>query len=161
MFNDQIQESMKYFVRSVKYFLQFTVLFAVILCILVLIGMAEADMNTILEDGWNSVWKILLMFAAVAAIYPRFAFIKRRAYIEKPWDECRDAIIEHMNERGYKIDLQEDKMLRFRLRAPFGRVAKMMEDAIIITAEEDGIHFEGLRKDVLRIVSALETILNR
>ena len=153
--------SMKYFVRSVKYFLQFTFLSAVILCVLVLIGMAEADMNTILEDGWNSVWKILLMFAAVAAIYPKFAFIRRRAYIEKPWDECRDTIVEHMRERGYKIDLQEDKLLRFRLRAPFGRVAKMMEDAIIVTSEDDGIHFEGMRKDVLRIVSALETILNR
>lgn len=151
---------MKYLVRAVKYFFQFTFLFVLILCILVLIGMAEANMDTILEDGWNSVWKILLMFAAVAAVYPKFAFISRRAYIEKPWDECRDTIIGHMSERGYKLDLQEENRLRFRLRAPFGRVAKMMEDAIVVTSDEEGIHFEGMRKDVLRIVSALETILN-
>ena len=66
---------MKYFIRSVKYFFYFAFLTTAIILALVLIGAVEGDINAIFEDGYNTLWKIAIFFAVVAALYPKFGFI--------------------------------------------------------------------------------------
>lgn len=73
---------MKYFIRAVKYFFYFTILFVVIMAALVFIGVVKADVSLMFRDGYKSLWQIALLFAFVSAFYPRFGFIKRSVILK-------------------------------------------------------------------------------
>ena len=49
---------MKYFIRAVKYFFYFTILFVVIMAALVFIGVVKADVSLMFRDGYKSLWQI-------------------------------------------------------------------------------------------------------
>ena len=72
---------MRYFIRAVKYFIYFTLLFIVIMAILVLTGAAEGDISTMFKGGYSALWKIALIFAVISAIYPSVGFIRKEAMI--------------------------------------------------------------------------------
>ena len=65
---------MRYLIRAVKYFVFICLFVAFTLLILVLIGAVSSDIDVMFDQGWVSVGKIALMFAVVAAIYPRFGY---------------------------------------------------------------------------------------
>ena len=44
---------MKYFIRAVKYFFYFTILFVVIMAALVFIGVVKADVSLMFRDGYK------------------------------------------------------------------------------------------------------------
>ena len=147
---------MKYFVRAVKYFFYFTILFAVIMAALVFIGAVPSDVGKMFRDGYKSLWQIALLFAFVAAFYPRFGFIKRSAMIKGEYSDIRGGIIEYMEARGYRLESENGENLTFRLRSKFSAIAKMLEDRITMTRELGGFEVEGLTKEVVRIVGGLE-----
>lgn len=147
---------MKYFIRAVKYFFYFTILFAVIMAVLVFIGAVPSDVGKMFRDGYKSLWQIALLFAFVAAFYPRFGFIKRSAMIKGEYSDIRGGIIEYMEARGYRLESENGENLTFRLRSKFSAIAKMLEDRITMTRELGGFEVEGLTKEVVRIVGGLE-----
>ena len=65
---------MKYFIRSVKYFFYYILILIVIMAVLVAAGLVEPDPATMFRNGFKSLGQILLLFAAVAAIYPKVGF---------------------------------------------------------------------------------------
>ena len=69
---------MKYLIRAVKYFFYFAILTTVIVTALVMIGAVEGGIENIFEDGYNSLYKIAIFFAIVAAVYPKFGFVTSR-----------------------------------------------------------------------------------
>lgn len=147
---------MKYFTRAVKYFFYFTFLFVVIMAALVLIGVVKADISLMFREGYKSLWQIALLFALVAAFYPRFGFIKRSAMIKGEYSDIRGGIIEYMEARGYRLESEDGENLTFRLRSKFNAIVKMCEDRITMTRELGGFEVEGLTKEVVRIVGGLE-----
>lgn len=147
---------MKYFVRAVKYFIWFTLLLCLIMGVLVFLGLAKADPGSMFKDGWKSVGQILVLFATVAAFYPRFGFIRKPVEIPGEYSQIRGPIIEYMEKRGYKLESEDGENVQFRLRSKAGALAKMLEDRITFTREAGGFQVEGLTKEVVRIVSALE-----
>lgn len=148
---------MKYFVRSVKYFLYFAILSTTLITILVLIGAVEGNINSIFEDGYNSLWKIAVFFAAVSAIYPKLGFISRSIAVNREWSEIREDAIDFFNERRYELESETPDKITFRIKGTAGRLSKMFEDRITITRVLGGYEFEGLRKDILRIGTGFET----
>ena len=46
---------MKYFIRAVKYFFYFTILFVIIMAALVFIGVVKADVSLMFRDGYKSI----------------------------------------------------------------------------------------------------------
>ena len=52
---------MRYFVRAVKYFFYFTILFVVIMAALVFVGVVKADVSLMFRDGYKSLWQIALL----------------------------------------------------------------------------------------------------
>ena len=94
---------MKYIVRVFKYFICVTVLMALILLVLALLGYVEKDVNSMFRNGWNSIWQIALMFLVVAAIYPRFGFCKRGAIVPGAYEDIRPGVVRYMAERGYEL----------------------------------------------------------
>ena len=59
--------ALKYIVRAIKYFFYFSIIMIVIMSILVLAHVVDGNIETMFRDGYNSLWEIGLMFAAVTA----------------------------------------------------------------------------------------------
>ena len=147
---------MKYLVRAVKYFFYFTILLAVILAVFVLLGFVEADPDTMFRNGTASIRQILLLFAIVAAFYPKLAYASRPAVVPGEFRQIREGIVETMKERGYELEKEEGENLSFRSASSWGKISRMWEDRITFTRRMDGYDLEGPNKDLLRITSALE-----
>ena len=150
---------MKYLIRAIKYFIKFSILCALIITALVMIGAVEGDINSIFEDGVQSIGKILVFFAAVSAVYPTVGFFKRRLDIDKDWNEVRPAIVEYMQERQYEVESVNDEVITFRIKGISSKLSKMFEDRITLTKTPEGYIMEGLRKDVLRLAMGIENRL--
>jgi hypothetical protein len=147
---------MKYLIRSVKYFIYFSVICTLIVSALVLIGAVEGDINAIFSEGYSSVGKIAVFFAAVAAVYPKVGFIKRGITSDKEWKDIRNEVIEYMSERGYVLENENAGIVTFRCRSLSGKLSKMYEDRLTLTKTGEGFQLEGLRKDVMRLTMGLE-----
>ena len=147
---------MKYLIRSVKYFIYFSLMCTVIVSVLVLIGAVEGDINSIFEEGYTSIGKIAIFFALVAAVYPKVGFIKRDISSDKEWSVIRADVIGYMKERQWELESESDGIATFRIRGAAARLSKMYEDRITLTRSVGGYQMEGLRKDVMRLATGLE-----
>lgn len=147
---------MKYIIRAVKYFFYFSILFSAIITALVLIGAVENNINAIFEEGYESVWKIAIFFAAVSAIYPKLGFMNRSVAVNREWSEIRNEAIKFFNERRYELESETADKITFRIKGTTTKLSKMFEDRITVTKVLEGYEFEGLRKDVLRLGSSFE-----
>ncbi len=147
---------MKYLIRSVKYFFYFAFLTTMIILALVLIGAVEGNITEIFEDGYNSLWKIAVFFALVAAVYPKFAFISRSLDVNADWSLVRGEAVNYFREKGIELETESEDRLTFRRRSVAGRIAKMGEDRISLTRTDEGYTLEGLRKDIILFSTALE-----
>ena len=147
---------MKYIVRALKYFVQITIIMSLIIVALMLTGLISKAINIAFRQGWTSVLYILGMFALVAAVYPRFGYATRHVTAAGEYTELRDGVIRIMEERGYSLEKEADGVMSFRSRSPWIRAARMWEDRVTITHELGGWSVEGLNKDILRIVNALQ-----
>ena len=147
---------MKYIVRAVKYFFYFAFLSTAIIVALVLIDAVENDINAIFEEGYNSIWKIAIFFAAIAAVYPKLGFINRSVAVNREWNEIREEAIEFFKDRRYELETETPEQITFRIKGTAGRLSKMFEDRVIVRKVLDGYEFEGLRKDILRLAAGFE-----
>ncbi len=152
---------MKYFVRAIKYFIYLSVLLVIILTLLVLIRAVEPDIETMFRNGYDALWQIALLFAVLAAIYPKVGYVNRMATMQDSWDNVRNDIKKYMENHYYSLEKAKPGMMTFRHDGTVSRLSRMFEDRITITATEGGVTVEGLRKDVLRIASGLERIQDR
>lgn len=147
---------MKYLIRSVKYFFYFAALTTLIICALVLIGAVEGDINSIFEDGVNSIWKIAGFFVLVAAVYPKFGFVTRKLDTTADWNAVKDAAKAYFQEKPFKLESETEDCVTFRRRDIISRLTKMGEDRISLSRTDDGFILEGLRKDVFLYATGLE-----
>ena len=142
----------RYIIRSVKYFLYLIIIMTLLLAILVLLGLAEADPAEIFVGGYSSYWKIGLAFLALASIYPRFGYSKNEIISGV---ELKPLILSVMDSRGYKLRSEEGDTMVFIKRSPLDRALRMWEDAISFTKTEAGYDIEGHTKEMVRCRSAI------
>ena len=147
---------MKYIVRAVKYFIWFILILAIMLCIMAMLGIVEANPEAMFRDGLKSVWQIAALFLVVSLIYPLSGFMKKDVVIPGEYPEIRDGVIKCMESKGYVLESEEGEDMKFRLRSKAARAFKMFEDRITLTRTSSGFEAEGLRKIVVRIAGALE-----
>lgn len=156
---------MRYLVRSIKYFISYTVFLAVILLLLILFGAADWDFSTLFRDGKEALWKIAVFFAAVAAVYPKIGFTARTFTTQAGGKEIRETALAYMKqlgyaeEKGHETDRQGRASMSFRQESFTARLSRMYEDRITVTWTEGSLIIEGLRKDVVRICGGLESRL--
>lgn len=148
---------MKYTIRAIKYFFRFAFLATAIILALVFIGIVEADINAIFEHGYDDLWKIAVFFGVVAAVYPNLAFINRQVAVDGERDTVKEDIKRFMLERHYDLESEDAEGMTFRIHGLAGKLSKMYEDRITIRWNSDGFTMEGLRKDILRLATGLET----
>jgi len=146
---------MRYFIRSVKYFLHLSVLLAVILFVLVQLNLAEGNLATMFRNGYDSIWQIALLLAAFSAIYPRIGYSTRRT--DPIHAEIKDSDLQDiMNILDYKLESKDGENLYFVSRRPLFRLIRTFEDRITLTRALSCIQVEGPSKDIVRILSAIE-----
>jgi len=152
---------MIYLRRALKYFIQITLLFGVAIAFLMATGMAESNINVAFRHGWQSIWLILAVFAAVSLLYPRFGYGKRQIRAEGDPADYWKKIEEAMDARGY-IPAGEtpEGGRKYQLKSSVNRVARLWEDTITINPVLGGFQAEGLSRDLIRVVSALDRKIN-
>ena len=156
--------------RSVKYFFIFVILVAIFVGIIVLLFPDQYSGSHIFatspEDGdaifnYGSWWKMLMIFAIIAAIYPGLTFVKKEVMIEGDFEEHRDKILKEFEEAGYEQTGEDAEQVTFRLRNKFTRFMRAYEDAVTITKGEAPLILSGNRKDILRLASHIEYVLRQ
>ena len=147
---------MTYLRRALKYFIQITVLFVLIITVLMALGMVSKDVAVAFQHGWTSVWWIAAAFAAMAAVYPFFGYQKRMIQIKGDPAEAKNGIVEALRIRGYVFEGDQDGVYAFHLASPVNRAARLWEDRITLTPVLGGFEAEGLSRDLVRVVSAIE-----
>ena len=147
---------MTYIRRAVKYLIQLTLIFIVLIGILMLAGMIPKDVALAFRKGWESIFFILGLFAVMAAVYPFFGYGKRNIRAEGDPAEYRNAILEALEGRGYKLASEKDGELKFQLTSPVSRLARLYEDTVTITPVLGGFEAEGLIRDLSRVVMAID-----
>jgi hypothetical protein len=147
---------MKYIIRSLKYFCYLIILLTLIILALVLTGFVEADLSKMFVNGYDSLWQIALVMLAFAALYPRFGFSKRTAHVYGSPEEIRSDVLRVMEVLGYRLESEKEGSWAFLRRSGVSRALKMWEDRITLTASAAGLEVEGLTRDLMRVVSALE-----
>ncbi len=147
---------MKYLIRSVKYFFYFAILTTLIVLALILIGAVEGSIEMIFEDGYNSLWKIAIFFALVAAVYPKFGFVRRKLETTADWNTVKDRTKEYFREKPFKMESETADSISFRRRDAVSRITKMCEDRITLSKTEEGYFLDGLRKDVFLYATGIE-----
>ena len=148
---------MKYLVRAIKYFIYLMIMLTLIIVVLIMTKMVESDISRIFVNGYDSLWQIALMMAVFAAIYPKMGFTSRIAHLYGSLEEMKPEILRVMDVLDYKLEKEEDGVVTFVKRSPFSRLMKMYEDRITISTTAAGMEVEGLTKDVVRIISGLES----
>ena len=147
---------MTYVRRALKYFIQITLILAVILVILMASGMVSWNMNIAFQHGWKSVWWILSAFAVMSLAYPFFGYQKRKINVVGDPADYKEGIVKALATRGYVLEDDTDGELKFRLSSPVNKAARMWEDRITLTPVLGGFQAEGLSRDLVRVVSSIE-----
>ena len=149
---------MKYFIRSVKYLVYFTVMCGIILVLTFHFSVKPEGltlMDMLLVDG--SIYKMLIFFVAVAAIYPALGFQKKEVYVSN-FKEHKKEIVELFENANYVVASESATTISFKLRNPFLRLLRICEDYVTIDFSGNPILMEGLRKDILRYSRGIEYI---
>ena len=126
----------------------------------VISGTVELDIETMFRDGYTSLWEILAIMVAISAVYPKLSYTRSIPGIKGNLSANRVQITTLMQEFGYEVEHESVSKMTFRLKSRGARLARKYEDRV--TFEQDGevLYVEGLKKDLVRIISRMEYRLN-
>jgi hypothetical protein len=152
---------MKHIRRSLKYFIQITVIFAAIIGALMLAGLVSKDVNVAFREGWKSIGYIVGVFFVVSFVYPFMGYGKRNIRANGDPAEHRANIDKAMEQRGYVLESETPEgKLRYHLASPVARIARLWEDTITIKPQLGGFEAEGLMRDLARVVMSIDRNIN-
>ena len=152
---------MKHIRRAIKYFIQITRIFAVVIGALMLAGLVSKDVNIAFKDGWRSIGYIVGVFFVVSLAYPFFGYGKRNIRASGDPAEHRGGIDKAMELRGYVLESESPSgELRYHLASPVARIARLWEDTVTITPQLGGFQAEGLVRDLARVVMSIDRNIN-
>ena len=147
---------MTYLRRALKYFIQMTLLVAIIIGALMMTGYVSKDISVAFQHGWTSIWWILGIFTVMALAYPFFGYQKRQIRVNGDPALAKPGIVEALKGRGYALKSDTDGVLKFQLTSPVNRFFRFWEDTITLTPNISGWEAEGLSRDLVRVVSSIE-----
>lgn len=153
---------MKYLIRSCKYLVYFFVLFVVMVAIIWLLSPEKSQglsVASLFQEG--SLPKLIAFFACVAAIYPKFAFVQRKIYLNGSFEESREVIFETFQNFGYEMEKEDEKSVSFRLKQTSMKVSRMWEDRVTINISDNPIIIDGYRRDVDRLSRRITSLLQQ
>jgi len=151
---------MRYISRAIRYFVFISFLFGIILIILMSTKIVESNVEALFKNGYDSIWQIELLFFVVSFAYPKMGYMKKGAIVPGEPSIIRGQVIDFMKERGYDLVNEENETLVFKPSKTLSRIFSKTDSTITMTRELPGFYVEGAAKDVMRVVSTLESRFN-
>ena len=147
---------MKYIIRSLKYFVYLTIILILFVAAIYLITAKGAPLESMLKDGYNSLWKMALIVLAFAAVYPSFGYGRRNLRAKGAADEIIPTIEKTLGAKGYiLVSRDSEDNLVFRKASTLARITAMFEDKVYFTRNLGGYEMEGRLKEIVRLDTAL------
>jgi len=109
---------MKYFIRSLKYFVALCVICVAILALMLATGTSALTLDQTVYVMFHTS-RYATLFAAIvvlAALYPKFGFVVRK--VEGDVEENREQIINAFKSAGFSLRGEEDGVMTFRADGP-------------------------------------------
>ncbi len=143
----------KYLIRSIKYLVFISVLFAIIVAVLFYTSAHEPGIQP-----WDLFkWKqIVVFFVAVAAIYPLFGYWKREVPVSEKFMGNPAVLRGIFDSLHFEVYQESKDRILLHHRNGFIRFMRLYEDTITIEISEGLLTIEGQRKDVVRFVHSIE-----
>lgn len=158
----------RYLLRSLKYFVKLVLTLVLILACLAAAKMIPTKVDEIFVNGYDSLWQIALIIAALSLFYPKFGYGRRAAFLPGEPSEIEGKVVKSMVARGYVPEgagvlptdrpSSEGKPLVFRSSSTFQRIFRLGEDRITMEKTATGYEIEGKVKDITRVAAFLETV---
>ncbi len=147
---------MRYLIRAVKYMVYFAIVFIIIVCIVYMFStqkLAGMSLLDLFKEG--SLFKILLLFIGFSLIYPALSFQKKEILVDGPFTKYAEMVDGVMKGLNYKKETEQEGKVTYRCAGGYARFSRMFEDRITFDTTASPFTVEGYRKDLLRILSAL------
>ena len=149
--------TMKYLIRSVKYFIALCVLYLIIMALMLLTNTSVLTPSETFSALVHSTRGQVLIVAVVllSALYPKFGFIRRQEI-----GSLRKILNAFVSE-GFKPVRESEHEMVFRADSLFKRLTLLFEDEIRVTQTGEWITIEGIRRGVARVYYRLQSYLER
>lgn len=144
---------MKYFVRALKYFAAFCVLYLAIVWLSVMTtkGMDVSAWDYIAANFQTTRGKLLgLAVVVLSAAYPRMGFMTRR--VECDMEDERDYLLQVFAASGYTLKEESEGRMVFRADNILSRLFMLFEDEITVEQYGQWIDITGIRRGVARVL---------
>lgn len=152
---------MRYLIRAIKYLLLLSALYVALVWAMYLLG-AEPQI-----DPWLQIEahlradigkKMVVVFVILAALYPRFGFMRKRIEDYRP-ERDKERLQNAMAVFGYKLAESHDGVDVYRAEGVVKRLTLLWEDRIEVRIEDGALEMKGIRRMVARIAYQLETYI--
>lgn len=153
--------TMKYLIRSVKYFIALCVLYLIIMALMLLTNTSVLTPSETFSALVRSTRGQVLIVAVVllSALYPKFGFIRRQEI--GSLRKNREQILNAFVSEGFKPVRESEHEMVFRADSLFKRLTLLFEDEIRVTQTGEWITIEGIRRGVARVYYRLQSYLER
>lgn len=150
---------MKYLIRSVKYFVALCVICMGVVALMLLTGTSALSAEETLYAMFHTTRyaRLLAAIVVLAALYPRFGFIRRRT--EGDVEEDREQIHQAFRAAGFELRSEEEGVMTFRAATLPHRLMLLFEDEIRVSQYGQWIELEGIRRGVARVEYRLDSYL--
>ena len=143
---------MRYFVRAVKYFAAFCVLYVAIVWLSMT---TSGDMGVSVWDQIAATFQTIrgqllgLAVVVLSAIYPRMGFITRR--VECSLEDDSEQVENAFMLSGYKLMGEADGRKVYRAVGIFDKIIMLFEDELTIEQYGQWVEIKGVRRGVARV----------
>ncbi|MBQ5875762.1 MAG: hypothetical protein IIW60_07815 [Alistipes sp.] len=144
---------MKYFVRALKYFAAFCVLYLAIVWLSVMTtkGMDVSAWDYIVANFQTTRGKLLgLAVVVLSAAYPRMGFMTRR--VECDMEDERDYLLQVFAASGFTLKEESEGRMVFRADNILSRLFLLFEDEITVEQYGQWVDITGIRRGVARVL---------
>lgn len=145
-----------YLRRSLKYLLYLIVLLVVIFGVMELTSTGNFDRFDEIFLSRRGLL-LLVMMVALSAFYPKFGFVRRE--VKANLEADRDKIEKALRMGGYELRGEDNDVMTFRAASALKRFMALGEEEIRVSADDNYIVVEGLRKEVVKAEFRLKGML--
>ena len=144
---------MRYFIRALKYFAAFCVLYFAIVWLSVMTtkGMDISAWDYIVANFQTTRGQLLgLAVVVLSAVYPRMGFMTRRVECDREAE--RDYILRVFAAAGFTLKEESDGRMVFRADNILSRLFMLFEDEIVVEQYGQWIDISGIRRGVAKVL---------
>ena len=140
---------MKYFIRSLKYFVALCVICVAILALMLATGTSALTLDQTVYVMFHTS-RYATLFAAIVVL---------AALYEGDVEQNREQIVNAFKSAGFSLRGEEDGVMTFRADGPLRKLMLLGEDEIKVSQYGQWIQIDGIRRGVARVEYRLDSYI--